>query len=74
MANKLMSNRSFHSEKSPLSATTATTNDCVMLNTHCVTVTSILLGYSFSSADCADPFINVLASLGSQTWKKRLIN
>lgn len=53
MASKLMLNRSFHLEKS-LSATTATTNDCTVLNTHCVTVTSILFGYSFSNADCID--------------------
>ena len=53
IASKLILNPSFHLEKS-LSATTATTNDCTVLNTHCVTVTSILLGYSFSNADCTD--------------------
>jgi len=46
-----MSSRSFHLEKS-LSATTATTKHCTVLNTHCVTVTSILFGYSSSNADC----------------------
>ncbi|KAG2565030.1 hypothetical protein PVAP13_7NG067278 [Panicum virgatum] len=51
-----MSSRSFHLEKS-LSATTATTKHCTVLNTHCVTVTSILFGYSSSNADCKDIYI-----------------
>ena len=42
MAIKLMSSRRFHLEKS-FSATTATTNDCTVLNTHCVTVTRMEL-------------------------------
>ena len=51
MASKLMSKRSFHLEKSR-SATTATMNDCTVLNRHCVTVTTILSGQSFSKAGC----------------------
>ena len=58
IASKLILNPSFHLEKS-LSATTATTNDCTVLNTHCVTVTSILLGYSFSNVDCIDTEITI---------------
>ncbi|TVU20974.1 hypothetical protein EJB05_30581, partial [Eragrostis curvula] len=51
MAIKLISKCSFHLEKSR-SAITATTNDCTVLNTHCVTVTTILFGYSLSTAVC----------------------
>jgi hypothetical protein len=51
MASKLMSKWSFHLEKSR-SATTATTNDCTVLNRHYVTVTTILSGQSFSKAGC----------------------
>lgn len=47
-ASKLMSSPSFQLLMS-LSATTATMNVCAVLKTHCVTVTSILFGNSFSS-------------------------
>ena len=51
MASKLMLKRIFHFEKSR-SATTATTNDCTVLNRHCVTVKTILSVQSFSKAGC----------------------
>ena len=51
MASKLTSKLSFHLEKS-LSATTATTNDCAVLKTHCAAVTRILSGHSSSNGAC----------------------
>ena len=69
MASKLTSRLSFHLEKS-LSATTATTNDCTVLKTHCATVTRILSGHSSSNGACVrsnkDPQGSRINRLGLQ--------